>query len=261
MVKYELGNKYCSDPPNVTRQILRHPSGRNESIELSVFNYHRFAFYYWVKWTQKLKVIPDLITFDWHQDLGYPNEFTKKELEELDLKDLFEISFFAWARLNTNNDTHILAAAFLNQINDIWVVCKQNMGWEDEYLEDLFGNIHTIKKFKSPEDLKNALFKTQIKNVYLDIDLDYFTKENNATNDRSHFTYHTDKFIREMIDPQNELISWIFKRTEGLTIALEPKCTGGISKSLKILSLIEKKWFNKSIGPMNVCWNHLGEYE
>lgn len=259
MIKFELENKDCSDPPNVTKQLLRHPSGKNDSIELIVFNDHRYAFYYWVKWTQKLKTIPDLITFDWHQDLGYPSEMKQKELKKIDLNNLSEVSFFSWARLNPNNDTHILAAAYINKIKDIWVVCKQNMGWEDEYLEDVYGNIHTIRKFKTLSELQVMLFKTEIEKVYLDIDLDYFTKEYNTSNDKSYYTYHSDSSIRKMIDPKSELMDWLFSRTEGITIALEPKYTGGISKSLKLLSIIEREWFDRSIGPKNVCWRHINE--
>jgi hypothetical protein len=44
----------------------------------------------------------------------------------------------------------------------------------------------------------------------------------------------------------------------GITIALEPEFTGGISKSMKYLSLVEKLWF-EPIGNHHVKWKHLHE--
>jgi hypothetical protein len=50
-MKFELRNDYCSWPANSYFQILRHPSGNlSKSIELAIFNEHRFAFYYWIRW-------------------------------------------------------------------------------------------------------------------------------------------------------------------------------------------------------------------
>src|SRR3989339_636000 len=124
----DLYNENCHKPANTDYQIITHPSGDlSISIEIALFNEHRFAFYYWIKWKNEKKSnrIPDLITFDWHQDLFYPNETEKNELNNLDIKKLGDVSYYSWAKLNPQNDGHILAATYLNQLNNIWVVCKQ----------------------------------------------------------------------------------------------------------------------------------------
>lgn len=260
MIEYKLQYPQCSAPPNTVTQILGHASGRNEAIELALFNDHRFAFYFWAKWNQKFLKPFDLVTFDWHQDLVYPEEFQKKELERIDLKNLGEVSYFSWARLNPLNDTHIMSSAYLNHIGDIWVLCKQGDNWEEEYIYDFLGQKHTVRKFKTAKELWHEIKTYTIERLYFDIDLDFFTIENDTSNSDLFYSYETNKFIEELLSPNNELTNWILKRTEGLTIALEPGCTGGISKSLEILSVIETFWFKQSIGPRNNNWKHLPEY-
>ncbi len=263
MIKFQPRNKYSNaTPPNSEYQILEHPSGNlSRSIELSLFNDHRFAFYYWLKWNLKNenKISPDLITFDWHQDLAYPCDSIKNELIELDLKNMFEVSMFSWARLNSLNDDHILAAAYLDQIKDIWVVCKQThfSGWEDEEIIDYKGKLHKIRKFPDRDSLFEKLKKTNIANLYFDIDLDYFTIENSTSNDKHKFTYMRKKDIENIFSIESEFMQWIFKRMDGFTIALEPEHTGGISMSLEYLSLLNKILFNGEILHRDCKWKHL----
>jgi len=261
MIKAKLRNEYCSSPPNTGYQILRHPSGGDRSIELALFNEHRFAFYYWLKWNyhNKIKNVPDLVTFDWHQDLAYPCEEEQKELRDLDLEKMFEISLFSWSRLNPLNDNHILSAAYINQINDIWVVCKQShfSDWNNEVIIDFQGKKHTIRKFPDQQSLFNVLKKSNIKNLYFDIDLDYFTIENSTSNDKHRFTYMQNKDIENIFSIENDFMKWIFKRMDGFTIALEPEHTGGISKSLKYLTLLNKLFFNGDILHNDCKWKHL----
>lgn len=259
MIEYKLQHPQCSDPPNTVRQILGHPSGRNEAIELALFNDHRFAFYYWTKWNRNFSNPCDLVTFDWHQDLAQPEETQKTELKEINLNDLGEVAYYSWARLNPNNDTHIMSAAFLNQIGNIWVVCKQGYDWHNEYFYDLSGKIHTVRKFKTANELWNEIKKSSIEELFFDIDLDYFTIENNSTNSDLFYTYEFKQSIENLLRIDNSLINWTFKKTEGITIAIEPECTGGIAKSLEILSIIENLWLKRSIGPMDNNWKHLQE--
>ncbi len=198
-----------------------------------------------------------MISFDWHQDLISPNESKKQELENLDLKNLGEVAYFSWARLNPNNDSHILAGAYLNLYNDIWIVCKQGDYWEDESFLDYRGNQHVVRKFKSYTELYRRIIKEQIDSVLLDIDIDYFTIENNTLNDKQYFTYISKDEIITLVSSKNELMKWVFNRLYGITIALEPECTGGLAKSLELFSIIESVWFNDSVGKMNIKWNHL----
>lgn len=49
-----LNDEYVT-PPGSLRQLLSHPYyGDKKSIEISIFNDHRYAFFFWNKWTQKL---------------------------------------------------------------------------------------------------------------------------------------------------------------------------------------------------------------
>jgi hypothetical protein len=98
MIDYTQTHKYYSAPPNAMEAILAHPYyPSKKSIELGIFNAHRFAFYFWAKWMKEKKdgIVPDLVTFDWHQDLVYPGDLEKEWLAKLDLQNLFEVSFYA----------------------------------------------------------------------------------------------------------------------------------------------------------------------
>ena len=225
-------------------------------MELAVFNHHRFAFYYWIRWNLDKQIRPDLISFDWHQDLAYPEEEDKKELRNLDANNPFEVSFFSWARLNSLNDNHIMSAVYLNLLRNVYVVCKQSSfdEFEDEEFLDFQGTKHFIRKFKDSQSLCAAVEQEQINDVYFDIDLDYFTIENSSTNDKQRFTYMNHKQINEIFNPSGELMKWIFKRIQGFTIALEPEHTGGVEKSLRFLVLLEKLLFTKSIGNRENDW-------
>lgn len=262
MMKFELRNDYCSWPANSYFQILRHPSGNlSKSIELAIFNEHRFAFYYWIRWNlnYQTSIIPDLISFDWHQDLAYPSENEQRELNQLSLNNLFEVSCFSWARLNPLNDNHILSATYLNQINDIWVVCKQNRfeEWKDEKLYDRNNRVHIIRKFPDQGSLFKELVKSKIEHLFFDIDLDYFTIENSTSNDKHRFTYMKDRDINDIFNTDDEFMRWIFKRMDGFTIALEPEHVGSIFKTLKYLTLLNKLFFNGSILHWDCEWKHL----
>lgn len=269
MVNFTPTNRFSkSYPPNSVHNYLAHPSGNGGVVQIALFNSHRFAFYFWNLWKKELlkdrsSVNIDLISYDWHQDLVYPCEGAKEELKNLDLDNSFEVSFFSSYRLNTMNDSHIMSAVYLDNINDVWVLCRQGKfqnDWEDEYLEDFRGKKHRIRKFKTEQALKEALLLSEIQNVFFDIDLDYFTLNNNIE-PTDKFRYMKDSEITNLISHENMLIRWIFERLSGITIALEPEFTGGISKSLKYLSLIEKNWFEKPLGNFHVRWRHLKEAE
>lgn len=96
------------------------------------------------------------------------------------------------------------------------------------------GRKHRIRKFRNKELLFEQLKLRQISNVFLDIDLDYFTIENSSANDRHFFTDEDKEEIRDTFSLEGDFMKWIFQRLEGFTLALEPKHTGGISKSLSL---------------------------
>lgn len=258
-MKLHFHNDEYVTPPGSLSQLLSHPYyGDRTSIEVSIFNDHRYAFFFWNKWTQKLlnedtiKYPPSLVTLDWHQDLVYPTHGEKEWLNELDLSNNKDVALYSWANLRSLNDTHILSAAYLNIIGDVYVHCRQGSfesDWEDEYIKDRYGNIHTIKKFKKYKDLENSLFSSEETNIYFDIDLDFFTLNNplQPGGESGNYTYLSEKTIKEMLSYNNSLMNWIFQRLQGITIANEPEHTGGLLKSNRLLKVINNIWFEPSL--------------
>ena len=89
-------------PTGTLVDTLLHPYyGESGSIELALFNEHRYAFFFWNKWTQKILKEskkgnrPSLVTIDWHQDLMLPNETEKKWLDQLDISNNRDVSLYA----------------------------------------------------------------------------------------------------------------------------------------------------------------------
>jgi hypothetical protein len=262
-------------PPGSLTQLLDHPRYSHRSVELSIFNEHRYAFYFWNKWTQynvfemdRINYPPDLITLDWHQDLRFPTRQEKGWLRKLDLTNSQDIALYSWANLGKWNDAHIMAAAYLNIIGDVYVHCRQgrNKDWDDEYIKDKNGNVHTIKKFKTYDELENHLLNSEVVNVYFDIDLDFFTINNPLTwgQGGTSYTYLPTLTIKKMLSVDRPLISWIFERLWGFTIALEPEFTGGLLKSQAYLKLIDQLYFSPSLltnvpgnRSQSTQWKHL----
>lgn len=247
-------------PPGVSTVNLSHPyyMGR-DSITLSIFNDHRFAFHSWILWCcQKKLSAVDLVTLDWHQDLAYPYTDQIESLKELDITNSLEVSLFAWNKLSVNNDDHVVSAMYLNIIGDVYVVCKQNMDIDkdDEVVIDMYGNEHFIKKFKTIEEAYKLLSARPIGKVFFDIDLDYFTILNWSTNNKDNPTFVKEQEIKSILDIQTDFIKWIIERIQGFTIALEPQFTGGLTKSMRLLSLIEKTLFTGSVFNDNTTWKH-----
>ena len=142
MSKLEFRNPEIVRPPNSLYQIVAHPvHHQSRAIELALFNDHRYAFYYWNKWLQEQKKRnhlaspPALVSLDWHQDLCHPCETERECLQNLDLKNKGDVAFFTWAKMNPLNDGHILSAAYLNIVGNIYVHCRQGKfadDWNDE---------------------------------------------------------------------------------------------------------------------------------
>lgn len=258
-MKLHFNNDKYVIPPGSLNQLLSHPYYRNrKGIEISIFNDHRYAFFFWNKWTQKLlnedstNDPPILVTLDWHQDLAYPTDEEKEWLKKLDLKSNKDVALYSWANLSHLNDTHIMAAAYLNIIGDIYVHCRQgrfDRSWEDKEFIDRFGNIHIIKKFKEYQGLIDCLIASEKNSAYFDIDLDFFTLNNplQVGGGSGGYTYLSEKIIREMLNYNHPLMEWIFQRLQGITIATEPEHTGGLLKSNKLLNLINDIWFQPSL--------------
>lgn len=268
---------HCVTPPNTTVEILAHPVyHKSVAIELAAFAEHRYAFFFWAKWTRKLIEAdritrpPALVSLDWHQDLAWPIRTEKGWLRNLDLANNRDVALYAWANLSPINDTHIMAAAYLNLIGDVYVHCRQGRHeeyWKDQKFRDRYGNIHVVRKFKEYDKLEEHLLNADVGNVYFDIDLDFFTIQNPLNGAGRNFTYLSDNAIREMLEIERPLIQWIFQRLQGFTIATEPEHTGGLLRSNKYLALISKLYFTPALfanygeqWKRSCRWKHLPEY-
>ena len=254
-------NPYYIVPPGSKKQILYHPMKENGVVELAFFEEHRYAFFYWLQWKRKInpESPPCLVSLDWHQDLCYPCDTEKEWLSKLDQTNDGDVALFCWAKLAGNNDGHILSAAYLNIIGNIYVHCRQgnfDSDWEDETLLDIYGNKHTIKKFKTPAELEQYLTSTDEIRTYFDIDLDFFTIDNPYNGVGRKYTYMDKKGMVNLLSTQNSVIEWIFHRLVGFTIATEPEHCGGLLRSNKLLDMINRIYFYPDLFTQNCQWRH-----
>ncbi len=273
---YFRNDDYVTPPGSLT-ELLAHPFfSETDTVELSIFNDHRYAFFFWNKWTLKRKrgkqktKPPCLVTLDWHQDLLWPNNTEKKWLDSLDTDSNKDVAYFAWANLNPLNDGHIMAATYLNLIGDVYVHCRQGTlesSWANKLFKDKYGNTHTVRKFKSFEALEECMLASKESKVYFDIDLDFFTLNNPYNGVGKTFTYLTEVEIRNMLAKERPLIEWIFQRLQGFTIAIEPEHSGGFLKASRLLNLISKIYFKPALfsnygdnWAKRTNWSHLTRF-
>lgn len=256
-MKYEHLNPNHCRPPGSFSTFLRHPNPKkNTAIEKAIFKEHRFAFCYWFKWNKELadkgriNKPATLVTIDWHNDLLPPGEAEKRDLSELDQPQFSEIGFFAWARLNGNNDGHILSAAYLNFIGDIIVLSKQAREKNSEF-QDIFGNIHRIAVFTSFDRFTAHLIKSNYESVFFDLDLDYFVKKQGLLYETKGWSLIPKQEMKSIVDPDNEFFLWLFSLMDGFTIATEPEHCGGILNSIQLLKMVEERLFNH-----DQTWKH-----
>lgn len=241
------------EPPGCMREILLHPFHTDGCVELALFQEHRFAFYYWLKWSNEFAPeIPSLITYDWHQDLAPPYQDELNELKELDTKNKGEVALYTWAKLSHHNDVQIKSALLLNKIKDVYVICRQDVGRKKrEVITDFYGNRHTIHIFRDIKDFEAHLPNIKDQKMYFDIDLDFFTY-GNPTSVKSPFdvkgyTYMKKTDVHDLLSVNNPTINWILKRLAGFTIATEPEFCGGLKRSNHFLSIIEDLYFTPSL--------------
>ncbi len=254
-------NEYIN-PPGATYDIISHPSGKNEAIEVALMKEHRFAFYYWFKWWKKInwdlsnKKAPSLISIDWHRDLCSPCKSEKKALQKMNLGSYKETALFCWKTLNPLNDGHILSAAYLNLVGDIYVLCKQYPKTIELTFIDQWGNGHLVKCFSLPEDLYKQLQSIKDEKIYFDIDIDYFVESNDPCGGGD-VQLVAETEIKSILNSNSDLMKWLFKRMGGMTIATEPEFCGGLSNSNRIFNIIDSALFNSSLFGKGAVWAHL----
>lgn len=252
------GNTYIH-PPGTYQTVLGHPSGRDAAVYVAVVHEHRFAFYYWLKWVldgPQRTDRPVLVTFDWHQDLVPPAPNERQELEQLNQNNPNSVALFCWGKLRPANDSHVLSAAYLNLIGDVYVVCKHQMT-PPESLLDCQGNAHRIRCFGTKDQLFAELKPANPRHVVLDVDLDYFTESKNPDGGGPDVELVSDDTIKELFNADTEFMKWVFERFVGMTIAMEPEFCGGLRNSHHIFGVIDDALFRPPLLRDGCQWKHL----
>ena len=236
---------------------------------------HRYAFWLWMRIKRELQYDlrarnwiadkdfqpPDLLTLDWHDDVGGRCDFIESELARLNQRDENEVGFFCWAGLRPLDDGHIAPAMWLNAVGNVYAVikhreCARN---HNRVFTDRHGRKHVVTYLRSPEEFL-PLWKEsyQSNGLFWDIDLDYFT-EAEAVPDQRHTPMLSDQAIAKAIDPSQEWVQELLANLRGITIALEPEYTGGLSNSLHLLKQWEKALFRVPLFDKQCRWRGILE--
>jgi hypothetical protein len=256
------------DPPGSVVSIIGQPGGLREAIEVAAVIEHRMAFYFWLKWVAKRRretqdqSAPDLLTIDWHDDVGCDDDYLPEQISQLNPDDPVELAVFAWAGLRAINDGHIAPALYLDAINDIHVVLKQHAGDESTTHEprhctmtDLHGRLHNIYSYRGKEiaEAVAAIDESQ-RRILLDIDLDYFTEyDGEDFLEPDEIRPISNARIRRFL--RGPLIRAALPHLAGMTIALEPSYCGGMISSLRLLKILNAALFDGELfGEGDIQW-------
>jgi hypothetical protein len=245
-------------PPGCASEFVEHPSlGQKGSVEVGFVIEHRFAFCYWLKWKRELFAPPDLVTWDWHDDCGGPVDVIEQQLRNLDQSSDQEVALYAWAGLTPINDGHIYPAAWLNAVGNVYIIQKQRRDCRrhSHVVTDRFGNEHHVFYFRSLKDFAKKFERTNTNaGVIWDIDLDYFTR-GRSVDDQCYTPPLSGDVIHEMLSPDSAWMPLILHDLKGITIALEPQYTGGMSVSLELYRHWESVLFTAPLGGKRCHWH------
>jgi len=257
------GLRWELSPPGCYSDFLRSQiDDQSLSVEVAVVNEHRFAFYYWsrfyceniktTKYTYPIK--PILVSLDFHNDVGVDVDCKPEILLELNIENRSELGLFCWSYLNPLNDGHILPSLYLNYFSDVYILNTTEGEGDDRIYLDRYGNTHKISFYHDIFVFIDTLTSINTP-VYLDIDLDYFTfyQDNNEFIGSSKLV--EDDIIHSTLSLQGKLMSTIFPRLVGLTIALEPQHCGGLNNSMQIFDILNQEFFNKTLLTHSSKWN------
>ena len=226
--------------------------GGSRAIEVALVFEHRFAFYYWLRWRHDLQAEapPDLVTIDWHDDVGDTCDFNARTLASLNVADPNELALFCWLGLRSLNDGHIAPALYLNALGDVHALIKQDWqpgiparerGYE---IVDREGQPHVINYHRRALSCRRALKGNDSPGpIVLDLDLDYFTRDH-PSGDRFRQIRLSDHAIEALLDTTRPFMAQLLPRVVGMTIALEPGYCGGIHNSLAILDVVCRTLFS-----------------
>lgn len=103
------------DPPGCESSFVSLPGRDEASCTIGIVHEHRFAFYFWGLYSNDRNSRNSiLISVDAHDDTGVPSEVIPDDLNDLNIHNRTELGLFAWLRLRSLNDGHILPALYLN---------------------------------------------------------------------------------------------------------------------------------------------------
>jgi len=265
-------------PPGCCVEFVEHPAPWLRSrmcVQVGIAIEHRFAFWAWMRVKAGLRkdrrtggripdrefLPPDLLTMDWHDDVGGKCDFIGHELCRLNQLDETEVGFFCWAALRPLNDGHVAPAMWLNAIGDVYVVAKQ---WQDpeehnRVFVDRYDQEHRITYLRTPGDLVEYRDGTNGGNgIIWDIDLDYFTEAKEVP-DQRYTPVLSDEAIAGLLDPEQAWVREVLADLRGVTIALEPEYTGGMSRSLHLLEEWEKALLTAPLFDKQCAWRSVFE--
>lgn len=254
---------YSLAPPGCSSGFVDHPRRRDEVVEVAIVHEHRFAFFYWLKWHNARRAgapAPDLVTLDWHDDVGGNCDFSPRTLKRLNLADEKEVAVFCWAGLRSLNDGHIAPALYLNALKDVHAIVKQD--WAPGVLApnrngeivDRHGYRHAIHYHRSPAAFLRVIQnRAHLGRFVIDLDLDYFTRQH-PSGEHGRQIRLPDTVVRRMLDPARPFMDALLPRLAGMTIALEPEHCGGIANCAHLLDLVSSTLFRKPILSAGCSW-------
>lgn len=264
--KWVLDVRSLIDPPGCETIFAPSPSGMNRCCTVGVVQEHRFAFYYWAGFAQgnQNRPPPILLTLDSHNDVGAHADVTPSDLRRLDLRDKTRLGLFAWLRLPALNDGQILPALYLNFFSDVYVLlnrkawCAAILTERTTHQRDRFGDLHAVHYYTDEMELLEAL--PMDRDVFLDVDLDYFSDPNTANGRRRGTEIQWPKArIRRFLSKPKGLIQTVLPSVAGLTIALEPKCCGGLLNSHRALGIINTVLFDDTLCTPETKWRQVNQ--
>lgn len=245
------------EPPGTYSSMVTGFGSGPGCVEVGVVHEHRFAFYFWSKWARERDRVskPALVTIDWHQDLGFPDKEEQLCLSQLDLTDDSEVALFAWSQLHPHNDGHILAAAYLGLIGDVYVLCRQ-----DEPEEFSFEGRAGTSEVKVYHDVDYFLAAVaELPAIILDIDLDYFTRSPDPCGGGENVSLVPPGEMDHLLDPHHGAISPLLPNLVGMTIAIEPEFCGGLSKAHQIFRKLNQTLFGGTLLSEGARWRSPGD--
>lgn len=244
------------EPPGTYSSLVTGFGSAPGCVEVGVVHEHRFAFYFWNKWARDRSrgARPALVTIDWHQDLGFPDEEEQRCLSALDQADDSEVALFAWSQLHPHNDGHILAAAYLGLIGDVYVLCKQ-----DEPEDLSFSGPAGTSAVRVYHDVDHFLAAVMgLPAIILDMDLDYFTRSPDPCGGGENVSLVRPGEMDRLLDPVHGALAPLLPHVVGVTIAIEPEFCGGLSNAHRLFRRVNETLFGGTLLSERARWRSPG---